>query len=113
MNASSITGVLPTSDSTTAFVTYTGTGPLPAYTPATGALASIPLTDGATAPVSGVISSDNNTFYVGTAGDNSVHLITRSATGFSDTSTVTPKLADPNGNIVVPNLLAQRPRRTT
>ena len=113
VNASSITGVLPTSDSTTAFVTYTGTGPLPAYTPATGALASIPLTDGATAPVSGVISPDNNTFYVGTAGDNSVHLITRSATGFSDTSTITPKLADPNGNIVVPNLLAQRPRRTT
>ncbi len=113
VNASAITGVLPTSDSTTAFVTYTGTGPLPAYTPATGAIVSIPLTGGATAPVSGVISSDNSTFYVGTAGDNSVHLVTRSSTGFSDTSTVQPKLADPNGNVVVPNLLAQRPRRTT
>ncbi len=113
VNASSITGVLATSDSATAFVTYTGAGPLPAYTLSTGALVNIPLTGGATAPVSGVVSSDNNTFYVGTAGDNSVHLVTRSSTGFSDTSTVSPRLADPNGNIAVPNLLAQRPRRTT
>ncbi len=36
INATAITGVSPTTDSSVAFVTYTGTGGiLPAYTPAT------------------------------------------------------------------------------
>jgi hypothetical protein len=78
ITATSITGVIPTSDSTTAFVTYTGTGgTLPYYAPTTsgaGTLGSVSLatSSGAaapTAPVAGVFSSDNTTFYVGTHPD--------------------------------------------
>jgi hypothetical protein len=120
--ATAITGVVPTSDSTIAFVTYTGTGGvLPSYTPMTvaagaaatgpGTLGSIKLSGTATAPVAGVFSVDNLTFFAGTSGDNQVHLINR--TTLKDASTIAPKLPDANGNIVVPNLLVQRPRKTT
>jgi hypothetical protein len=115
VNASSITGVWPTSDSSVAFVTYTGSGGvLPAYTPAAsgaGQTTYIKLSGTATAPISGVESSDNATFYVGTSGDNLVHLITRST--LTDSSTVAPKLTDGNGNLVPVNMLAQKPRKTT
>jgi trimeric autotransporter adhesin len=122
VTATAITGVFPTSDSKTAFVTYTGTGSVvPTYTPqATGAgvLGSIPLSTalGAPiAPIAGVISADNLTFYAGTSGDNAVHLITRQSDGsYKDTTTpIAPKLPDVNGNIVVPNLLVQKPRKAT
>ena len=71
------------------FVTYTGTGgTLPFYTPAAsgpGTLGSIPLaTSGSTAPIApviGVFSSDNTTFYAGTTGDNQVHILTKGASG--------------------------------
>ena len=110
-----INGVVPTSDSSIAFVTYTGTGGvIPTYAPATsgqGTSANIKLSGTAVAPVSGVFSSDNQTFYTGTSGDNLIHLITRAT--LKDSSTVAPKLPDPNGNIVTPDLLVQRPRKTT
>ena len=113
--ANSITGVLPTSDSSIAFITYTGSGGvLPAYAPSSsgpGQITYIPLSGGATAPVSGVESSDNSTFYVGTTGDNLLHIINRST--LTDSSTLTPGLNDPNGNPVAPNLLVQKPRKTT
>lgn len=110
-----ITGVFPTSDSVSAFVTYTGAGGvLPLYQPAgAGTLTSVKLSGSAVAPVNGVFSSDNSTFFVGTSGDNLIHLITRTATGYTDASTIAPKLPDASGNIVTPNLLVQRPRKTT
>ena len=113
--APSITGVLPTSDSTIAFVTYNGAGGvLPAYAPAAsgaGSLTYIRLSGAAIAPVAGVISADNTTVYVGTSGDNLVHLINRGA--LSDSSTLAPNLIGPTGAPVPVNLLAQKPRRTT
>jgi hypothetical protein len=117
-----ITGVDPTSDSKIAFVTYTGSGGvLPTYMPqATGAgtLGSIALQKSSfgtpVAPVIGVVSADNQTFYVGTSGDNVVHLITNGTNGYQDTTTpIAPKLTDTNGNIVTPNLLVQKPRKAT
>ena len=113
--APSITGVLPTSDSTIAFVTYNGAGGvLPAYAPAAsgpGALSYIRLSGTAIAPVAGVISADNTTVYVGTSGDNLVHLINR--TTLSDSSTLAPNLTGSTGAPVTVNLLAQKPRPTT
>jgi len=115
-----ITGVVPASDSTLAFITYIGTGGvLPAYAPAAsgnGTLTNVPLLlNGAPAPASvapviGVFSSDNTTFYTGTSGDNQVHIISKSL--MKDTGVIAPKLHDANGNVVVPNLLVQRPRVT-
>jgi hypothetical protein len=80
VNATAITGVVPASNSEIAFVTYSGSGGvLPAYYPAAtgaGTLTNVTLQPGATAPLAGVFSTDNFTFYVGTAGDNQVHQIT-------------------------------------
>jgi hypothetical protein len=114
-----ITGVLPTSDSAFAFVTYTGTGSVaPQYNLASGSLTNIALqtTSGGVpiAPVAGVVSSDNNTVYLGTTGDNLVHRLTRGTSGFSDTVIpVTPALPNVSGSgVAVPNLIQQRPRRS-
>jgi hypothetical protein len=122
ITATSITGVNASSDSATVFVTYTGTGgKLPFYNPAAsgpGTLGSVTLaTSGATAPVApviGVFSSDNTTFYTGTTGDNLVHILTKGANGFQDvTKPIPPNLTNPSGTVVVPNLLVQRPRKQT
>jgi trimeric autotransporter adhesin len=122
VTASAITGVFPTSDSKTAFVTYTGTGGVvPAYTPqATGAgtLTSISLSTAIgtpVAPIAGVVSADNTTFYAGTTGDNAVHLLTKQTDGsYKDvTKPIAPLLPDANGNTVAPNLLVQKPRKAT
>ena len=122
ITATSITGVDATSDSSTVFVTYTGTGgKLPFYNPAAsgpGTLGNVTLaTSGATAPiapVSGVFSSDNTTFYTGTSGDNQVHILTKGTSGFQDvTKAINPNLTAPNGTVVTPNLLVQRPRKQT
>ncbi len=118
-----LTGIFPASDSSIAFATYqpvTGAGStgalLPAYTPAAsgaGTVTSVKLAAGATAPVSGVFSSDNKLFFTGTAGDNQVHLITRST--LTDTSQIAPKLPSnaASGASAVPNLLVQYPRTVT
>lgn len=121
VTATAITGVLPTSDSTLAVVTYTGSGGvLPAYAPSasgSGTISYIKLSGTATAPIAGVISADNSTIYVGTQTDNLVHLINRST--LSDSSTLAPNLtAAPGltvtfGSPVPVNLLVQKPRKTT
>ena len=89
VTATAITGVWPTSDSTLAFVTYTGSGGvLPAYAPSAsgqGTTTYIKLSGAATAPIAGVVSADNSTFYAATSGDNLVHLITRGT--LTDSST--------------------------
>ena len=117
VNAASITGIYATSDAAQAFATYlpvsgaasTGTL-LPVYTPATSTSSSVTLAAGATAPVSGVFSSDNKTFFTGTSGDNKVHLITRST--LTDSSQLNPNLPSltTTGGTAVPNLLVQYPR---
>lgn len=115
INANAINGVVAASNSSVAFVTYNGTsGLLPLYVPRTGALSFVTLSGGAaTAPVSGAFSTDNQTFYTGTSGDNKIHLITVQGTSATDSSTLSPNLPDVNGNIVAPNLLVQRPKKTT
>ena len=121
--ASSISNILPTTDSAFALVTYQGTGGVvPQYTqstvPATpGTLSNVPLQTTAggapVAPVSGVISSDNQTIYVGTTGDNLVHRLTRGPAGFSDTiAPIAPQLPGFNGGTATPDLLVQRPRKS-
>jgi hypothetical protein len=115
ITATAITGVWPTSDSALAFVTYTGSGGVvPAYAPAAsgpGTATYIKLSGTAVAPLSGVVSADNTTFYVGTTGDNLVHLINRST--LTDGSTLTPNLTNPTGTAVPVDLLVQKPRKTT
>jgi hypothetical protein len=122
VTATAITGVFPTSDSKIAFVTYTGTGGvLPTYVPqptGAGTLSNIVLSTALgtpIAPVAGVVSADNLTFFAGTSGDNAVHLMTRQTDGsYKDVTTpIAPKLPDVNGNIVAPNLLVQKPRKST
>ncbi|HEY5382690.1 MAG TPA: hypothetical protein VIJ65_10565 [Acidobacteriaceae bacterium] len=113
ITATAITGVDPASNSAVAFVTYTGTsGQLPLYLPGTGTVNYVQLSDGATAPVAGVFSTDNLTFYVGTSGDDQVHLISVTGTTAKESGTViAPKLTDANGAPVAPNLIVQRPKR--
>ena len=114
ITAAAVTSVVSASNSTSAFVTYTGLGSvLPLYQPAAGTLTNIPLSGSATAPVAGVYSSDDTTFYAGTSGDNLVHIITVNGASSKDTGIITPNLQDPNGNVATPNLIAQRVRRTT
>jgi hypothetical protein len=115
ITASAITGILPASDSSIAFITYTGSsGLLPAYAPAPSGLGTVSyvhLSGAATAPLAGVLSSDNGTVYVGTSGDNLVHLIDRST--LTDSSTLAPNLTNPAGATVPVNLIVQKPRKTT
>ncbi len=117
VTASQITGTPAASDSTLAFVTYRGTGGiLPSYTFAgtgVGALGSVKLSGTAVAPVSGVFSSDNGTFFTGTSGDNLIHLITRGSAGFTDTSTINPQITTDSGTSATVDLLAQHPRKTS
>jgi trimeric autotransporter adhesin len=139
ITATAITGVDPASDSSIAFVTYTGTGGvLPTYKPSAsgpGTLGSITLTPTANgtpiAPVAGVVSADNQTFYAGTSGDNVVHVITKGANGYQDNivpgsstpspfSPIVPQLPCAPGSpcttgvgtgTATPNLLVQKPRK--
>ncbi|MGI4756651.1 MAG: hypothetical protein ACRYGF_07365, partial [Janthinobacterium lividum] len=117
-----VTGIVTASDSSIAFTTYlpatnaASTGAvLPAYKPAAagaGTVQAVKLAAGATAPVTGVFSSDNTFFFTGTSGDNQVHLITRST--LTDTSQIAPKLPSNSGAAsAVPNLLVQYPRTVT
>ena len=145
INAATITGVVPSSNSAVAFVTYTGpsttapagtgaSGILPMYfPPATGQgpIQYLTLGNGATAataPLAGIFSTDNFTFYVGTGAidatpsDNDVHLITLTyPTGGAPTatevngSTLTPNLpffSGATGSAPI-NLLAQYPKKST
>jgi hypothetical protein len=125
VNATAITGVFPSTNSVVAPVTYIGTGSvLPVYYPATtglGTLINVPLANGATAPLSGVFSTDSLTFYTGTAADNEVHLITFNypagggAPTATDSSQLTPNLPAYNGaatSYAPVNLLAQYPKKS-
>jgi hypothetical protein len=126
--ATSIINVLPSNNSSLAFITYTGSsGILPVYFPAasgTGKLTLLPLGNGATtasAPVTGTFSTDNLTFFVGTSGDNQVHEISPnfgSPTGPTEAPGAVINPALPCGvatctGTAMPNLIAQRPKKST
>ena len=150
INAASITSVVPSSNSAVAFVTYTmpngattGGQLLPMYFPpasGSGTMQFLTLGNGATAasaPVSGVFSTDNFTFYAGTgaadgtSADNDVHLISMTyPAGGVPTATelsgniISPQLpfCSPNGSggclltstgDAPVNLIAQHPKKTT
>ncbi len=114
-----ISNVLVTSDSAFAFVTYQGTaGTVPQYSPATGVVTPVALNKLVGTPldaVSGTVSADNNTLFIGSEGDNAVHLLTRGTTGFTDTKTpIVPALPNINGSgTAQPDLLVQHPRKST
>lgn len=113
ITATSITGVIPASNSAVAAITYTGTGGLlPLYAPATGTFNNVTLSNGAVAPVAGVFSTDNTAFYAGTSGDNNVHIIsiTNGSVG-TDTTLINPALTGINGGAATPNLIVSRPKR--
>jgi hypothetical protein len=122
INASAITGVYAGSNSAAAFVTYIGSsGLLPLYLPSAsgvGTLSNVQLLNGATAPISGVFSTDNFTFYTGTTGDNAVHLITLTypsggtPTAVDSGATLTPALPAATGSGSAPvNLIVQYPKK--
>jgi hypothetical protein len=127
-----ITGVSPSSNSAAAFVTYTapkGTTPgstpalLPFYAPSStgpGKLQFVPLSGGsAIAPIAGVFSTDDFSFYVGTSGDDLVHIIsltypTGTTPTATDSGTLSPGLPLYNGTGNAPvNLIVQRPKKST
>jgi hypothetical protein len=115
ITATQIDDVVPATNSALAFVTYTGSsGLLPEYIPATGAVTYVQLGNGATAataPLSGVFSTDNLNFYVG-ASDGQVHLISIKGTAATETGVLQPALpaATGSGNAPV-NLIAQHPKK--
>jgi trimeric autotransporter adhesin len=113
-------GVIPASNSSIAFITYsvpssvTAAGTLPYYNPASGTVSYLPLNGTATAPVTGAFSSDNKTFYTTTSGDNALHIININGSTLTDSSTILPNLQNITGTgTVAPNLIAQRVKRTT
>ena len=77
-----------------------------------------------TAPVAAAISSDGTTLYVGTSGDNQIHLINTNTLTDDATKIIAPKLPiyipGPIGasgtdgtSIVTPDLIVQHVRKTT
>jgi len=123
VGATAITGIVPSSNSALAFVTYTGTsGLLPYYVvPAQGAFGTlnyVTLSSG-TAPLGGVFSTDNSTFYVGTSGDDLIHEITvtyptNGPPTAVDSGTLAPQLPAASGTGFAPvNVILQRPKKAT
>jgi hypothetical protein len=149
IDAASIAAVIPASNSAAAFVTYSlpagttsGGGAIPVYFPpasGSGTVQLVTLGNGATAaaaPLSGVFSTDNFTFYVGTGAadgssvNNDVHLITMTYPGGQPTTTeaagseITPQLPNcvtmasgacstTSTGYAPVNLIAQHPKKST
>jgi hypothetical protein len=119
VNASSFTSVVVSPDSTLAAVTYVPAGtsagaPLPIYhVPATGigSIQNVALADGATAPVSAIFSPDGTAIFIGTTGDNKLHVISLPA--LSDAQQITTNLVDLSNHPQPANLIAVRPRPVT
>lgn len=126
-----ITQVVTSPDATMSFVTYeanSATGLLPAYKPsatfgAPGTLSNVQLSHGAQAPIAGAFSPDDSTFFVGTTGDNLLHLV--DVPTLADTRTIDPKLpkceqvpangtptCDPTATVPI-QFIAVQPRSTT
>ncbi|HTZ89563.1 MAG TPA: hypothetical protein VMA71_04440 [Alloacidobacterium sp.] len=131
ISPSEINEVVSSPDATISFITYSATsasGLLPAYKPSTtfgtaGTLTNVQLSTGAQAPLSGAFSPDDSTFFVGTSGDNLLHLI--DVPSLTDTQTINPKLpactitpsngtpvCNPSATVPV-QFIAVQPRTTT
>lgn len=122
ITATAIDDVVPATNSAVAFVTYAGSsGLLPEYIiPAsggTGSIVNLKLGNGsttATAPLSGVFSTDNFSFYVGDS-DGIVHLIGINGTTATETGVLKPALPNAtstgNPNAAPINLIAQHPKK--
>lgn len=123
-NPSLIDQVITSTDLPEAFITYStnaATAPkggalLPVYQPSTvpgdaGTLSNVILSGSATAPVTGIFSPDNTLFYVGTSGDNLLHVI--STQTLKEIKTLNPGLTDINGKPTPPVFLAVKPRQTS
>lgn len=122
VQAAAVNQIIPASNSTEAFITYTPTAgatttgtKLPVYKPTAsgpGTITYVTLANGALAPLAGVFAVDNNTFYVGTSGDNLIHII--NANTLLDASQFNPKIPALSGSgFAVPDLIVQKPRKTT
>lgn len=119
ISPTAIDQVLASQDSTIAFVTYSGAnanGVLPAYklsgsAGAAGTLQNIQLSGSAGAPLAGIFSPDNTTFFVGTSGDNLVHFI--NVLTLTETRTIDPRLVDPSGKPVPVQFFVTKARPTT
>jgi hypothetical protein len=109
-NAAAVNQVVPSPNSTLAFVTYappttgaTAPAQLPYYLPGTGAVDYVTLGGSAassiTAPLFGAFTPDDSYFFVGTAGDNLVHYI-------SIPQTVTTATPPTDSQQIAPNLPA-------
>jgi hypothetical protein len=119
--ATAIDQVVASPDSSIAFVTYNGTSGgaqalLPYYKISAtfgqqGLLATVPLSGTATAPLAGIFSPDNTTFFVGTAGDNLVHFV--DVPTLTETKTINPGLIGAGGTVVPVQFFAVKPRPTT
>jgi hypothetical protein len=107
VNATALTGVVPSPASNLAFITYNGSTPgamLPYYVPVSGGAAGtvnyLPFGGSAaatiTAPVAGIFSPDDTLFFVSTAGDNLVHYISvplvTTSPAKADTQQIAPNL---------------------
>jgi hypothetical protein len=120
VNATAMNGIVPAANSALAFVTYTGSGGiLPYYVPPAtglGTLKTLTLANGATAasaPVSGVFSTDGLSFYAGTSSDDQVHILSISGATATETGVLTPKLPLYSGLTDTGiNLLVQKPKKT-
>ena len=115
ITATKIDDVVPATNSTIAFVTYTGSsGLLPEYILSTGKVVNVQLGNGATtatAPLSGVFSTDNLSFYAG-ASDGQVHILSISGTTATETGVLKPALPNTSGNGNAPvDLIAQHPKK--
>ena len=116
ITATKIDDVVPATNSALAFVTYTGSsGLLPEYiVPASGAVSYLKLGNGATsatAPLSGVFSTDNLNFYVG-ASDGQVHILTINGTTPTETGVLQPALPPVStGGTACVDLIAQHPKK--
>ncbi|HEX8712452.1 MAG TPA: hypothetical protein VF730_11305, partial [Terracidiphilus sp.] len=106
ISATALNQIVASPVSDLAFLTYSGTttgAQLPYYLPTTpgsaGTLSYLKFSDdpSVTAPLAGAFSPDDNTFFVSTAGDNEVHLITipkgvSTANPPTDTQQLSPNL---------------------
>jgi hypothetical protein len=126
ITATRIDDIVPATNSTLAFVTYTGSsGILPEYiVPASGAgsIVKVQLGNGSTtstAPLSGVFSTDNLSFYVGDS-DGQVHILSINGTTVTEKTGVGVGVLQPalpnatstgNPNAAPVNLIAQHPKK--
>jgi len=108
VSATAVNQVIPSPNSTVAFITYDGTTPgatLPYYVPGadgtSGTVGYVKFNGGSaiTAPLTGAFSPDDSLFFVSTAGDNLIHYI-------SIPKTVTPATPPTDSQQIAPNLPA-------